>query len=327
MAKKFLSFDECYSALPEVKKPKQLNSFWEEEILKIKKKPLEPVSKIKFKKTFAKESFYEIQYKGHLDTIIYGFFNIPRKFQKVPVVITLHDYWEEFSNLNFITSFLVSNGIAHLHLFLQDRNIMQKTLNMDINSKKNEFLYPALFLDTFKQPYSYDYGVFLILDILRAIDFIRLNKSISHEKIGILGRGLGANLAIFAAYYKQESIKVIALERPSLFWIETFVKYSQSQLAKEYSKILQLKKQKQKDTEVLTFYNEPLYFAQEINIPLIMSVGLEDQIHPAYSAFGFFNLYKGEKSMQIFTDENQDPENKKERKANLEFLVENLLKK
>ncbi|MFN3603308.1 MAG: acetylxylan esterase [Leptonema sp. (in: bacteria)] len=328
MAKKFPTFDDCYSAMPKIKEPAKLYSFWEEEIIKIKKKPLEPVSKIKFKKTFARESFYEIQFRGHLDTIIYGFLSIPRKFHKVPVVITLHDYWEEFKNLNAITHFLFSKGIAHLHLFLQDRQILEEKLKFQMDlKKKNEFLYPPLFLDIFKQPFSYDYGVFLILNVLRAIDFVRLNKSIRHDQIGILGRGLGCNLAIFAAFYKSESIKVLALERPSLIWIESFVKYSTSQLSKEFQKIIQLKKQKYKVSEVIEFYNDPIYLAGKVNIPMIMSIGLEDPLNPAYSAFGFFNLYRGEKSMQIFTEESLDPNQEKERNTSLKFLTEYLIEK
>ncbi len=328
MAKKLPTFDDCYSALPKITTPKQFDSFWEEQILKIKKKPLEPVTKIKFKKSFAKESFFEIQYNGHLDHLIHGFMNVPRKFHKVPIVITLHDYWEEFHQLNQITNFLYSKGIAHMHIFLQEKRILSQNSGSSAESdkEKKEFLYPTLFLDTYKQPFSYDYGVFLILDILRAIDFIRLNKSIRHDKVGILGRGLGCNLAIFAAFYKSESIKVLALERPSLVWIEAFLKYSQSQLSKEYQKILQLKKQKQKGVELYEFYNDPIYLAQEIHLPMLMSVGLQDPIHPAIAAFGFFNLYRGEKSMQIFTDEALDPNHEKERKASLEFLAQELLK-
>lgn len=327
MAKRLPTFDECYSALPKITVPKQFYIFWEEQILKLKKKPLEPVTKIKFKKSFAKESFFEIQYNGHLNKLVHGFINIPRKFQKVPIVITLHNYWEEFPQLNQITNFLYSKGIAHMHIYLQDKNLLTKYGQFPTETKeKKEFLYPALFLNTYKQPYAYDYGVFLILDILRAIDFIRLNKHIRHDRIGILGRGLGCNLAIFAAYYKSESVRALALERPSLVWIDAFVKYSQSQLSKEYQKILQLKKQKQKGIEVFEFYNDPIYFAQEIQVPMLMSVGLQDTLHPAFAAFGFFNLYRGEKSMQVFTEETLDPNQEKERKASLDFLAQELVK-
>ncbi|GIX41812.1 MAG: hypothetical protein KatS3mg129_1545 [Leptospiraceae bacterium] len=177
-------------------------------------------------------------------------------------------------------------------------------------------------MDTYKQPFQYDYGVFLILDLLRAIDFIRLNKSIRHDKIAILGRGLGANLATFAAAFRPESVKVLSLERIAPVWFESFIKYSNSQLAKEYQKIIQLKKNKKQNT--YHFLNEPLYIVDKINIPVLMSVGLEDPEHPAYPAFGFFNLLNCDKSIQIFTDEKQDPDQKKERETSLNFIIEYL---
>jgi len=327
MPKKFPTFDECYKAIPEVRKPLNFDKLWEEEIIKIKKKPLEPVSKLKLRKSLTKTSNYEIQFKGHLDNIIHGYLIIPRKLTKVPAVISVHDYWQEFNNLEEMNQTLTNNGIAHLHLYLHKEEILEehlKNISSSDKSKKIEFLYPPYFLDTFKQPFNYDYGVFLVLDLLRAIDFIRLNNSIRHDRIGIIGRGLGANLAVFAAAFRPESVKALALERISPVWFENFIKLSSSQLAKEYQKIVLLKKSQNKNQNLYEFLNEPLFIANKIQIPTIMSVGLEDPEHPAYTAFSFFNLLNCDKSMQIFTDENQDPNQKKERETSLQFLIENL---
>lgn len=327
MPKKFPTFDECYSAIPGIKKTDNFINFWEEEIIKIKKKPLEPVSKLILRKSLTKGVLYDIQYRGHQENIIEGYLNIPRKLKKVPLVITLHDYWEEFQRLEQINETLLDNGIAHLHLYLHKRDFyIQKQIKQNEKEEKMEYIYPPIFLDTFKQPFKYDYGVFLILDVLRSIDFIRLNKSIRHDKLGIYGRGLGANLAIFAAAFRPESIKVLSLERISPVWFEYFIKYSNSQLAKEYQKIIQLKKLKKDDPSSYYFMNDPIFIADEIKIPVLMSVGLEDQFHPAYCAFGLFNLLKCEKNIQIFTDEKQDPMQIKEREASLNFLIEYLKK-
>lgn len=323
MPKKYPTFDECYSAKPEFTKPNDFDKKWEEEIIKIKKKHLEPVSKLIIRKSLTKGTSYEIQYRGHQDNIIKGFLNIPRKFKKVPVVISVHDYWQEFNNLEEINYILFSEGIAHLHIYLYDKELLERyQAQKQTNDQKDVFPFPPLFLDTYKQPFQYDYGVFLILDLLRAIDFIRLNKSIKHDKMGILGRGLGANLAVFASAFRPESIKVLALERMVPVWFEYYIKYSNSQLAKEYQKIIQLKKSKK--LSPYEFLNEPIYIADKISIPVLMSVGMEDPEHPSLPAFGFFNLLQCDKSIQIFTDEKQDPNQKKERESSLRFIIENL---
>lgn len=327
MPKKFPTFDQCYQAVPDVIKPANFDIFWEEEIQRIKKRPLEPQQKLRIKTSIAKESYYDIQFRGHQDTFIQGYLTLPRKFKKVPLLITLHDYWENLSHLEMVHEKLVSHGIAHLHLYLQSREqLLQKPADDRQNTQntKSEFVYPPLFLETYRQS-SQDYGVFLILDVLRAIDFIRLNKDIQHTEVGILGRGLGAGLAVFAAAFRPESVKVLALERPSLVWIEQFLKWSSSQLALEYQKIVQHRKQKWKRTEeVYAIYSDAIFVAGKIKIPVLMSIGLEDPLHPAYCGFGLFNIIRSEKSMQIFTDENQDPQQRKERTRSIEFIVEHL---
>ncbi len=325
MPKKFPTFDECYSAIPKIKRPEHFLSFWEEEIIKIKKKPLEPVSKLILRKSLTKGNLYDIQFRGHQENIIEGFLNIPRKLKKVPLVISIHDYWEKFERIEEINNTLIEKGIAHLHLYLHKRDFYtQQNFKQNENTEKQEYKFPPIFLETFKQPFRYDYGVFLILDVLRSIDFIRLNKSIRHDKLGIYGRGLGANLAVFAAAFRPESVKVLSLERISPVWFEYYIKYSNSQLAKEYQKIIQLKKLKKDDPSSYQFMNDPIFIADDIKIPVLMSVGLEDEIHPAFCAFGFFNLLKCDKNIQIFTDEKQDPMKIKEQSASLNFLIEHL---
>ncbi|MCS7205888.1 MAG: acetylxylan esterase [Leptospiraceae bacterium] len=325
MAKKFPSFDECYHAKPVIEMPENFDTFWEEEILKLKKRPLEPIQKLRLKTNIAKESFYDIQFRGHLDNYIQGYLILPRKLKKVPLIITLHDYWKEFTLLNEMNQMISSQNIAHLHLYLQPQEILQQIHEEEKDDPKKEFLFPTLFLDAYKQSTSHDYGVFLVLDVLRSIDFIRLNKNIEHTKVGILGRGLGANLAIFAAALRPESIKVLALERPSLVWMEYFIKYSHSQLSKEYQKILQSKKQKvKKIIDSHSIYNDALLVANKIKVPTLISVGMEDEEHPSYCAFGFFNSIQTDKYMQVFTDEKQDPDQRKERTKSLEFLIERL---
>ncbi len=323
MKKKYPSFDNCYNAIPSLPVFENFDTLWDELILNIKKRPLEPVTKLKFKKTFAKETLYEIQIKGHSDLPIHGFLNIPRRISKVPVVLTLSDYWEDLENLENITVFLSHKGIAHLHIYLfNKKQALEYQKNQMSSNKKDTFSFPPLFLETFQKNPKDDYSIFLILDIIRAIDFVRLNKNLRHDRLGILGRGLGANLGIFAAAFRPESVKALALERPSLCWIESFLEYSESQIAKEYHRILKSRVFKEKKGKLL---NEPLYVVDKIKIPVMMSIQMDDPIHPAYPAFGFFNLLKCEKSMQIFTEDSRQDQIKIEREKNLKFLIEVLL--
>lgn len=315
-------FDECYQARPEPIIPSQFQSFWNSVILSLKKVPLEPQLKLRLKRSIARESLNDIQFRSQNDTIISGFLNVPRKLKRVPTVITFHDYLSDFDRINeSFTEPLSSAGIAHLYIKMRGHEKL--SLNF-ANKPKEAVSLPTLFLAQQGIPFEQSYGVSLVLDALRAVDFLRLNKNINHSAIGILGRGLGCVPAMFAAAFKPESIKALSLERPGPVWHDEWQQLSQSPLSSEWNEWTKGRTVQKKELKERLKYLDPLYLTSEIQCPVLMSTGLEDLIHPALPGFGLFNLLRTEKAMQIFTDEEQDPHQKKEHKQQVEFLIETL---
>ncbi len=314
-------FDECYQALPQLARPAQFQSFWNSVILSLKKVPMEPQLKLRLKRSFARETLHDVQFRTHNDTIQSGFLNIPRKLKRIPAVITFHDYLSDFESVNEnITEPLSQAGIAHLHLNMRGHEASQRSTR----SRDAQAMPPTPFLDQQGQPFERSLAVSMILDALRAVDFLRLNRNINHTAIGLLGRGLGCVPALFAAAFKPESIRALALERPGPVWHEQWMSLSQSSLAREWSEWLKGRSAQKKELREKMKNIDPIFLAEDIGCPVMMSTGLEDPEHPALPAFGLFNLLHTEKSMQIFTDEAQDPDHKKEHQKQVEFLIETL---
>lgn len=326
MALRRPTFDECYQALPALDMPDEFHAFWNHVILSLKKVPLEPQMKLRIKRSFARESLNDIQFRSHGDAVLTGFLNIPRKLKRVPAVITFHDYLSDFESVNeSITDPLSQAGIAHLYLRLRGhdastgRGIPRRGGRPDQAGSQRTF-----FLDQQMLPFERSYGVSIILDALRAVDFLRLNRNINHMAIGFLGRGLGCIPAMFATAFKPESIRALGLERPGPIWHEQWATLSNGPITKEWAEWLKGRSAQKKDLREKMKHIDPVYIATEIGCPVLMSTGLEDEEHPAMPAFGLFNLMRTEKSMQIFTDEIQDPEHRKEHQQQIEFLTETL---
>jgi len=325
MAVRHPGFDECYQALPQLTAPGQFQSFWNSVILSLKKVPLEPQLKLRLKRTFARETLNDIQFRSHNDTFISGFLNVPRKLKRVPAVITFHDYLSDFQHIkDTITDPLSQAGIAHLYLKMRGHEdpsvIYRPSRSKDQANQPKTF-----FLDQEGQPFDRTYGVSIILDALRAVDFLRLNRSINHTAIAILGRGLGCIPALFAAAFKPESIRCLALERPGPVWHTQWLQLAASPLADEWNAWLKGRTAHKRDLRENIKQIDPVYLAGELKCPVFMSTAAEDDEHPAYPAFGLFNLFPVEdKSMWFSTDQSQDPHQKKERQKHIEFLIENL---
>jgi cephalosporin-C deacetylase-like acetyl esterase len=317
-------FDECYQARPELNRPAQFQTFWNTLILSLKKVPLEPQLKLRLKRTFARESLHDVQFRSHNDTVISGHLTIPRKLKRVPAVITFHDYLSDFERVNeSITDPLSQAGIAHLKLTMRGHENLTDS-GKQIRSKDGAGTQATFFLDQQGQPFERSYGVAIILDALRAVDFLRLNRHINHTAIGLLGRGLGCIQALFTAAFKPESIKALGLERPGPVWHEEWLQLSQSPLAREWNEWLKGRSAQKKELRESMKQIDPVYLAGEISSPVFMSTGLEDAEHPALPGFGLFNLLRTEKAMQIFTDEAQDTDHRLEHQKQVEFLIETL---
>jgi cephalosporin-C deacetylase-like acetyl esterase len=282
--------------------------------------------KLRLKRSFARESLNDVQFRSHNDTILSGYLNVPRKLKRVPAVITFHDYLSDFDRVNeSITDPLSQAGIAHLYLKLRHHeNLSMPAARLRGRGKDTGNTIPTLFLDQQGQPFERNYGVAVILDALRAVDFLRLNRNINHTAIGMLGRGLGCVPALFAAAFKPESIRALGLERPGPVWHEQWLQLSQSPLAQEWNEWMKGRSSQKKDLREKMKLIDPVYLSSDIGCTILMSTGLEDAEHPALPAFGLFNLLRTEKAMQIFTDEAQDPDHKKERQQQTDFLIEAL---
>ncbi|MBW7858982.1 MAG: acetylxylan esterase, partial [Leptonema sp. (in: Bacteria)] len=279
-------FDECYQARPEPIIPSQFQSFWNNVILSLKKVPLEPQLKLKLKRTIARESLNDIQFRSQNDTILTGFLNTPRKLKRIPVVITFHDYLSDFNRINeSFTEPLSAAGIGHLYIKMRGHENLASNFNQTGKTKEPSSA-PTLFLDQQGVPFERSYGVSLVLDALRAIDFLRLNKNINHSAIGILGRGLGCVPAMFAAAFKPESVKGLSLERPGPVWHEEWLQLSQSQLAVEWNEWTKGRSVQKKELRERLKYLDPIYVTSEIQCPVLMSTCLEDSHQPGLPGFG-----------------------------------------
>jgi len=307
-----ISFDECFQAFPKISPPKDFEEFWQNAMNNLKKTPLEPKQKIVLKKSLGWESIWEISYRSLGGKTVKGILSIPRKRGKSPAVITFHDYRGQPEVIKEFRE----NGIAHLYIDLRDH---EETIPSG-PEKRQRNLFVDYGLDYPDQSYLF----FLYMDAVRAVDFLRINKDINSEKIGLLGRGIGSAMAVFAASQRPENIAALAIEKHAFAHLSRWITLAKTPYAEEFKSIFLNATKGAKKLQKNLDYFDTLAWSESIHVPVLTTVSLQDEEHPAYCGFSFFNHLKTDKSMELFTEQLTDPRFIEQRKKTVSFLIEKI---
>lgn len=312
-----VSFDECFQTVPEWAPPSDFEDFWKANLQELKAFPIQSQSKTHFRGSIIRESQADISFNSFGNQTIFGNITVPRKRGDRPIVIFLHDYVG--TRTPSIKS-LTDQGIAQCHLDLRwhaDQLIYPKE---NPNDPIPEGWTPGYFEKNLDNPKAF-YMKALYLDVIRAIEFVRLYSGVDSEKIILNGKGLGGSLAIFGTAHSDRVVGLIA-ELPN------FCHLTKDQLSlphswmKEVYPLYSKAKSKKVDYKKNLSYFDSLYFAKKIKVPTLFSCGMEDEISHPKSVFGIFNHLRCDKRMQIYPTDGHDAGKERQEEVNFEFYKE-----
>lgn len=314
-----ISFDECFQTYPELNIPSDLDEFWSEAIRDLKNFPIKKQSKALLKGSIIKETIYDISFQSWQNATLNGTLVIPRKRGDLPVLVHFHDYCKERPA---IIKGLTELGVAQLIIDLRGHGSQLVRPQLKEGETFDPDWTPGYFSKGLDGKDSF-YMKGLYLDVIRAIEFLRLTDGIDGEKIILSGKSMGASLALFGAAFTNR-IKGLILETPNFCHIDD----AQLKLGKSWTKEIaeQLNASKNKKTAMkksLAYYDS-INFSKKIKIPALVSVGLDDKVSHPKSVFGLFNHLNCDKRMQVYPTEGNEAGLKgdKQNGANLEFARE-----
>ncbi|MBL8021116.1 MAG: alpha/beta fold hydrolase [Leptospirales bacterium] len=306
------TFDECFQTFPTLNPPKDFSQFWKLALESLKRIPVEPKQKMVIKRSLVREQVTEVHFKSIGGYNLRAQLTVPRKRGRVPGVISFHDYLEN-KNMD-VDRALGDAGLAHLRLDLRGHEKVEPP----------PLVPPRHCIETGLDPANESYPFYCILDAVRALDYLRLQESIDPGRVGLIGRGLGGMMAAFVAGLYPDKVRSVALERPGFLFLNKWNNESLSPLAAEvreiYAKSARMKTRSRKALE----YLDCLYFVREMKQQFFVTVGLGDAKNLPAPAFALFNHLQTEKTMDLFPDEERDPNGTEQRKKSIQFLAETL---
>ncbi len=283
-------FDRFFLHLPPFDREKNFNQFWANAIKEMKSVSIEPHYERIIRKSSMKYDFFNVTFKGSNRSAVSGDLYYPRGTKRAKVIVLIHDYNRDF----LYNPKLLTGGMAYFYLRLRGHDILEKKPEEEVTS-------PGYIIENILEKDNY-YIKEVYLDAYRTIDALRLNNNLDCSEIGIIGKGLGAALALFTAAF-SERIKALVLDTPSFSYLPLYQNISTSDATNEINEFIANHKAKKNQVKKNLTYYDAINFADMIRCPVLAIVGFKDTISPPECVFALFNHLLTDKTIEVYPDE------------------------
>ncbi|MDR3235139.1 MAG: acetylxylan esterase [Prevotellaceae bacterium] len=253
-------------------------AFWENNLAELKK--VAPKYKLTPQPQHSNADYrmFLVEMRSFENELIRGYYAQPTHAGKHPVIIEYMGY-----NTPGYLPDTTWDGFAHFVLSIRGQGLNQPT---------NRFGKWIMYGLESKETYYYR-GAFL--DVVRAVDFVCSRPEIDADRIGVQGGSQGGALS-FAAAALDPRVKAASPHIPFLSDYRDYFKiaaWPKNDLDEYVSK--------HPETSLEKIYDVLSYFdvknlAQWITCPVIMGIGVQDEICPPHTNFAVFNQVKSRKT-------------------------------
>ncbi len=303
-------FDKFFLNLPPFDREKDFDRFWKKATEEIKKIPLDAEVK-KTRGGAAAYTLFDVTFHSFMKTQVRGKLYKP-KIKKPCVVIIVHDYNEppryEQSHLDHDTAYFFIELRGHGSLAPKVVGEEEKT--------------PGYMIENILDKDTY-YLKALYLDVLRSIDMLRLISDLDCSRMGIIGRGLGASAALFAAVY-SDRVMALAMDSPSFCYLTLSQNISTGAAAEEINDFISRTRGKKNQIKTTLSYFDALNFSDKVKCPVLVSAGFKDTISPPACTFSLFNHLLTEKTIEVYPDAGHEGGGEKQFKKTIRWVTEQL---
>lgn len=154
--------------------------------------------------------------------------------------------------------------------------------------------YPGLLVDNIVDRNTYSYRGFYI-DACRAVDFALTRPEIDHSRIGVHGSSQGGALTITTAALRPDVITCGAAGAPYLCGFMEAAALTHSYPYEEINEYLRLYPEREEQVRKTLEYFDGNNFAPNIKAPMLVYIGLEDDVCPPETGFAVYNEMTCEK--------------------------------
>ncbi|MEZ0454484.1 acetylxylan esterase [Sphingobacterium thalpophilum] len=225
---------------------------------------------------------YHVSMRSLDNELIMGYYAKPKKAGKHPVIVEYMGYGSKpyFPNQSW-------DGFAYFVLSVRGQAL---------NEKSNHFGTWFTYGIDNKDNYYYR-GAFM--DVLRALDFVSSRDEIDGNRIAVRGSSQGGALSVVAASLDPR-VKALAIGIPFLSDFQDYFKIAPWPKSDVAYYLSQHPEVSWKQVYHTLSYFDIKNMASRIRVPLVMGIGVQDNVCPPHINFAAYNQVKSEKSWMAF---------------------------
>ena len=157
--------------------------------------------------------------------------------------------------------------------------------------------YPGLLTHRIVDKNTYSYRGFYA-DAWRGIDFLLSRGEVDSERIGVAGSSQGGGLAITTSAMRKE-IKAASAGAPYLCGFMDAIELTDTYPYQEINDYLRTYPDRLEEVESTLAYFDGISFADQIDCPIIVNLGLQDNVCPPETGYALFETI-GSKDKKLF---------------------------
>jgi cephalosporin-C deacetylase len=161
--------------------------------------------------------------------------------------------------------------------------------------------YPGLLVHNIVDRNTYAYRGFYI-DACRAADFVRSRPEVDPHRVGIHGSSQGGALTIVTAALLPEVITCGAAGAPYLCGFMDAASLTHSYPYQEINDYLRMHPEREPLVRATVAYFDGINFAPLIRCPMLVNIGLEDDVCPPQTGFAVYRAMNCPKELQPYAN-------------------------
>ena len=183
--------------------------------------------------------------------------------------------------------------------------------------------YPGLLTYGIVDRNAYSYRGFYV-DAWRGVDYLLSREEVDPSRLGVAGSSQGGGLTITTSAMRPE-IKAAAAGAPYLCGFVDAIELTHTYPYQEINDYLRAHPESREQVVETLAYFDGISFADRIRCPIIVNIGLQDNVCPPETGFALFNaIASGSKRLYTFDGHGHDAGGHKHADAIEEFFGEHL---
>jgi cephalosporin-C deacetylase len=159
--------------------------------------------------------------------------------------------------------------------------------------------YPGLLTHDIADHHTYGYRGFYV-DTVRALDVLATLPGVDPARLGVQGSSQGGGLGVVTAALRPELVKAVACGAPYLCGIRECTRLTRSYPYEEIREFLHVHPSHEDDVWRTVAYYDGLNFAPAVRAPILIYIGLRDDVCPPESGFALHRVLTAPKELHTF---------------------------